>query len=197
MAVRARTRRHLSTFLLIAGSLVVVGALALLVRNVWEDYQSGRQEAAVAQELERQIASGTHGLPEGEMPVAEVDGLSYVGLLDVPSLGLSLPVQASWSAESARISPGRWGGSAYDDDLVIAGEAYKSQFGDIGRLQPDDEVGFTDIYGNRLKYRVIDQYTPSANAVVDTSQGDGDLLLCTYAADGQFGVYVSCERDLA
>lgn len=188
--------RLLSALLLAAGALMIVRALVLAVNNVQADRESGAGQVTIEQALTEQIAQGTHAAPEGDMPIAEVDGISYIGLLEIPTLGLSLPVQSTWNDQSARVSPARWSGSAYDDNLVIAGQAYQSQFGNIGQLQAGDSLALTDIYGNRLEYDVVEQYTIDGDAVIDTSGADSDLLLCTYTADGLYGTCVSCESTL-
>lgn len=188
--------RHLAIILIIAGVLMIAGALAMIVENIHADNESGERQAAICQSLNETFAQGTHAAPEGDMPIAKVDGVSYLGMLEIPSLGLSLPVQATWDAGNARISPVRWSGSAYDDDLVIAGQAYQSQFGNIGQLQKGDQLVLTDIYGNRLEYQVVGKYNIDKGATFDASDEDTDLLLCTYTTDGLSGICVSCARTM-
>ncbi|MCI6909376.1 MAG: sortase, partial [Clostridiales bacterium] len=67
--------------------------------------------------------------PAMEMPETAVDGASYIGVLRIPALGLSLPVIGEWSDDGAKLAPCRYAGSAYTDDLVIAGHNYRTHFG--------------------------------------------------------------------
>ena len=67
--------------------------------------------------------------PEMDMPTQEVDGQSYIGVLELQPLGLSLPIISQWSYPGLRIAPCRYTGSAYQNDLVIAAHNYTSHFG--------------------------------------------------------------------
>ena len=58
------------------------------------------------------------------MPTQEVDGQSYIGVLELQPLGLSLPIISQWSYPGLRIAPCRYTGSAYQNDLVIAAHNY-------------------------------------------------------------------------
>ena len=51
--------------------------------------------------------------PEMEMPVEEIEGNGYIGLLEIPALGLSLPVMSEWSYPNLKLAPCRYSGSAY------------------------------------------------------------------------------------
>ena len=47
------------------------------------------------------------------MPEETIDGRSYIGVLEIPSLSLQLPVIGSWSYAELREAPCRYAGSAY------------------------------------------------------------------------------------
>ena len=54
-----------------------------------------------------------------EMPTVEWEEYQYIGMLEVPSLELSLPVMDQWDYDRLKISPCRFAGNLYQDDLVI------------------------------------------------------------------------------
>ena len=54
-----------------------------------------------------------------EMPTMELNGYDYIGVLEAPSLELTLPVMDRWDYERLKISPCRFSGKVYEDDLVI------------------------------------------------------------------------------
>lgn len=56
------------------------------------------------------------------------NGYEYIGYLSIPSIGLALPVMKQWSYAGLKIAPGRYSGSLYTDDLVIAGHNYNRHF---------------------------------------------------------------------
>ena len=47
------------------------------------------------------------------MPETELDGEQYIGVLELPTLSLTLPVQSQWSYPALKVSPCRYAGSAY------------------------------------------------------------------------------------
>lgn len=130
------------------------------------------------------------------MPTTEVDGEAYIGVLEIPALELSLPIISQWSDSRLRIAPCRYKGSAYLDDLIIAGHDYRSHFGRLKDLQIGDMVYFTDAEGNRFSYTVSEQDELAGAAVEEMEAGDWDLTLFTCTVGGKARVTVRCEKDL-
>lgn len=130
--------------------------------------------------------------PQVEMPVAVIDGESYIGTVEIPSLGLSLPVMSEWSYPRLKKAPCRYSGSAYSDDLVIAAHNYKTHFHSLSQLQPGDEVLFTDADGNVFVYTamVMEQLQP--NQVEAMRRSGYALSLFTCAPGGKTRVTVRC-----
>ncbi len=89
------------------------------------------------------------------MPVIEIDGYDYIGVLQIPSLDLTLPVY-SHGHPALQIAPCRYEGSAYDGGLVIAGHNFDSHFGNLSRLEPGDEIRFIDLSGHTFTYAVAE-----------------------------------------
>lgn len=65
--------------------------------------------------------------PEIPMPEREIDGQTYIGVLDIPALELSLPIISEWSYAGLQIAPCRYAGSVYLENLVIAGHNYRTR----------------------------------------------------------------------
>ena len=70
----------------------------------------------------------------GPMPVVDVEGRSFIGTVQIPSLGLLLPIQDEWSSDNAKVSVCRYKGSAYDNDLIVCGHNYVEHFGTLPDL---------------------------------------------------------------
>jgi len=132
--------------------------------------------------------------PEMEMPVAEVDGVEYIGTVRVPALGLDLPVISRWSYPNLRIAPCRYEGSAYLDNLILAAHNYGSHFGNLKTLSQGDTVIFTDMDGNAFYYEVAVLETLKPTAVEEMESGGWDLTLFTCTIGGASRVTVRCER---
>lgn len=128
------------------------------------------------------------------MPEETIDGRSYIGVLEILSLSLQLPVIGSWSYAELREAPCRYAGSAYQKNMVIAGHNYSSHFGNLKNLSQGDTVIFTDVDGNRFHYRVIELETLAPDAVDDLTSGDWDLTLFTCTIGGRSRVTVRCSE---
>lgn len=131
--------------------------------------------------------------PEVEMPVVEVDGISYCALVEIPSVGICLPVSADWSMETLRFTPCRYSGSAYTGNLVIAAHNYIGHFSTLGNVGIGDPVTFTDMDGNVFRYRVSAIEVLPPTAVEEVTDGEWALTLFTCTVGGQNRVVVRCD----
>ena len=143
------------TVLLTLGGLCLLAALALTARNL---RQEARAQTAAEQTLQtlapivqtaadaqtpleaeavpadEQVIPDYQLDPQMEMPVTTIDGVDYIGALEIPALKLTLPVAGDWSYALLDLAPCRYAGSAYLDDLVILGHNYRGFFRDLSQL---------------------------------------------------------------
>lgn len=196
------------------GLLLLLAALLLTAYNLWRDAMASISVDFVLEHLTPALSSrqaALPALPSGEaleeafvpdyvlnpemaMPEENIDGRSYIGVLDIPALELSLPIISEWSYDALQIAPCRYSGSAYLDNLVIAGHNYRSHFASLPQLQPGDSVTFTDMDGNVFSYSVSSLETLSPYAVSDMTSGDWDLTLFTCTVGGQSRLAIRCDR---
>lgn len=131
-----------------------------------------------------------------DMPTVDIAGYAYVGWLSLPTLGLDLPIMASWDGdyEALKVAPCRQFGTAADGDLVIAGHNYTSHFGGLRGLAVGDAVTFVDVEGHAYLYEVAptEVVAPDAVDYVRASSWDLTLYTCTYG--GGQRVVVRCKR---
>lgn len=131
-------------------------------------------------------------VPGIEMPGEKVNGHEYIGTLSIPSLGLKVPVQRNWSYENLSVSPCRYSGSAYADNLAIIAHTY--HFGKLSSLALDATVTFTDMENNVFRYVVREKNTISPNDANEIAHSGYDLTLVTCTLSGTKRVAVYCER---
>jgi len=208
-----KSKTRMGNILLAAGALFLAAALLLTGNNLYEAYQAGQASERLSQEvrsrIERQaqeesspsqtaLAGGEEETPEYlrnpemEMPVEEIEGNGYIGLLEIPAFGLSLPVMSEWSYPNLKLAPCRYSGSAYTGNFTIAGHNYSTHFGPIGGLNAGDSITFTDMQGNRFAYEVQVVETLEAAAVADMVSEEWDLTLFTCDLSGESRVTVRC-----
>ena len=206
-----KTMRKKSATCTAIGCLLLAAALGITIYNILDNRRAGMAVKATAEQLEEVIprnapddAERTMPVaeeeipdyvlnPEMDMPVVQVDGYDYIGTLELPTLGLTLPVMSDWDYSRLKIAPCRYAGSAYQGDLVIAAHNYTNHFGTLKNLKIGDRITFTDSDGNIFSYSVAEIETLDPYAVADMRSGDWDLTLFTCTVGGQSRVTVRCE----
>ena len=197
------------------GVLLLSAALLLTAYNLWSDARANAIAGEVLERLVPDMEENADTIPsapiydEGSedvyipdyilnpamaMPEEQIDGQTYIGVLEIPALSLTLPVISEWSYPRLKIAPCRYTGSVYLDNMVIAAHNYQSHFGKLGTLSPDDDVTFTDVDGNVFVYKVVEIETLLPHAMEEMTTGDWDLTLFTCTIGGQSRVTVRCER---
>ena len=128
------------------------------------------------------------------MTLATVDGYDYIGILELPSLELAVPILSDWDEKKLDIAPCRHFGTVETDDLVIAGHNYRRHFLNLYKLNVGDEVRFTTMDGTEIDYTVAEKRTLEATAVDTVLESEYDLILytCTYSGTERTAVF--CER---
>ncbi len=194
------------------GTLLVCAAVFLVVYNMRESNKAGEESARVVNDFYEALrqkaeeAAESDALPvwdplvpeeiEREMPVEEIDGYRYIGVLEFPGLNLSLPVMEEWDLTRLRISPCRYSGSYYKDDLVICGHNYATHFSPLNWIDISEEVIFRAADGKEYDYIVTNRENLRPQEVEEMidSEADWDLTLFTCTASGQTRCAVRCER---
>ena len=133
--------------------------------------------------------------PEMEMPTKTIHGTDYIGILTIPFLELELPIIGEWSYSNLKNAPCRYSGSAYSDNLVIAGHNFYSHFGGLKNLRENDTIGFSDMDGNTFTYKVVLYEVLNASDVEDMISSDWDMTLFTCTMDGQSRITIRCVRE--
>lgn len=189
------------------GAVLILSALLLLIYNRCEDVRAGQEAESLLASVEAAISAqemATPNKPEStealsptldpEMPVVTLGGYEYVGYVEIPTLGLKLPVMAEWDYTRLRIAPCRQFGSSRTDNLVIAAHNYDTHFGKLKELSKGDTVIFTDMEGIVSTYCIEKLETLSPDAVDTVLNSGYDLVLYTCTKGGKTRVTVFCDR---
>lgn len=182
------------------GIFCLVLALIISVNNIIDDRISINSQNKLIEAYDNQIVDESllevpdYVLnPDMDMPEVDVDGLSCIGILEVSSLDLRLPILGDWSDELLKKAPCRYSGSVYTNNMVIAGHNSRAQFNKLNKLKEGDLIVFTDVVGNVFEYYV------SAIEVLDGDDVDGmlngwplTLFMCTY--DNLSRYTIRCEQ---
>lgn len=195
------------------GLLLLAAALLLMGYNVADEMRAASSVQNIVSELRIEEWQNEKTMPDAEisnlgeveipdhqlnpqmdMPEQKVEDHEYIGILEIPSLDLCLPIISDWSYPALRVSPCRYEGSPYTDDLVIAAHNYRSHFGRLSELTLGEEIRFTDLDGNVFVYKVGNITTVDPKDTADVISGAWNLTLFTCTVGGQYRVVVRCER---
>lgn len=212
--------RKKGTGFLLLGILLLLASLTLTGYNIWDGYRADAAAEATVEVLHTVIpryvenhperflpsdedaapAAETEPLPDlsqftgREMPATVIDGYRYIGVLDIADLELSLPVMEEWDYDRLKISPCRFSGSVYKDNLVICAHNYPHHFTPLKSAPLGTEVRFTDMDGNEFCYEIADFEVVGPDDVEKMLSGDWDLTLFTCTTGGQTRLTVRCTR---
>lgn len=175
--------------------LILVSSLVLLGTEVLTNlYRSEARE--IAAQLESRLPGrregDVHNYSDPAMPVLQIHGTDFVGLLEVPSFGVTLPIGNSWSSTAAARYPCRFLGSAYDNSLILGGANRKGQLDFCEKLDLGDRITVTDMTGTEFSYEVV-RIDRRDSADIATLQEDGsDLTLFVRSKTWSGYVIVRC-----
>jgi sortase A len=129
---------------------------------------------AVAQRLtaaqaERGAPTGTAGQPAVQLvPVtAAAEGFLPLGRVEIPKIGVVMPINAGVHEEVLDTGVGRWPGLG-EDNIVLSGHrtTYLAPFADLDLLAPADQVNLVYGEGVAQTYEVFDtRVVPEAEYV--------------------------------
>ena len=183
---------------------MLIAAFALCIFNIVDSGRAGADADQISRGLTAQIntmqtyndTDGTDGARVfgAELPTASIDSASYIGVLELPDLGLTLPVATEWSYAQLQTSPCRYSGSPNSDNFVICAHNYSTHFGGISGLNVDAEAIFTDLDGHRFCYRLKEQETVGPDDGTRMTDSDYALTLFTCNWNGSVRVTLRFDR---
>lgn len=199
-----RNKGRAGKTLIVTGILMLVSALCLTGYNFYDEFRAGMASGHILESLEQTSLSSQESdnlelpdyiiNPDMEMPTIEIEGNDYIGVLQIPSLELTLPVISQWSYPGLRVAPCRYSGSVYSGSMVVAGHNYRTCFGRIGTLTNGEQVLFTDVKGRTFRYEVAGTETINADDAEEMISEEWDLTLFTCTLGGKARVAVRCQR---
>ncbi len=202
--------------LTVLGVLLLLAALGLTIYNIYDTEraeraadESAKEVAAYREEVQEEAESQMEDVivednrpdyeknPNMPMPEVEIDGRLYIGNLQVPSLGLDLPVISQWSYPALKKAPCRYSGSVYLNNMVIAAHNYRRHFGPVRDLPKGASVIFIDMKGNTFYYEVMAKETldPMESEKMKNSGYDMALFTCVLSGQARSAIY--CNKVAA
>jgi len=139
----------------------------------------------------------SQGIPgemhDPEMPVVEIEGNDFVGMIEVPKYSKALPVYGSWEKNKITDFPCRYMGSMYDGSLIIGTVEDLGQFDIAKGLAGGDEVTFTDVTGLKYTYIITDAYKTKDVSTAALMAAEGELVLFVRSTYGTDYMVICCN----
>ena len=190
------------------GKVCLLSALLLHLYNIYDNMNQDQNQKQI---LEQYIQETNHQQdtsfiqipdyqlnPEMEMPEVSLPGLEEagcIGIIEIPSINIKLPVLSTWSYSLLKKAPCRYSGSIYLDNMVIAAHNSEAHFKKLSNLQEGDIVTFTDAVGNVFTYTVAGIELLQPDEVDNMTNGQWPLTLFTCTYGGASRVTVRCEKN--
>lgn len=174
------------------GVLLIAASLAVVGYNMYDSNRARLESAAVTDKLVNMIDDPSYSADAADarqMPVLYIDGEPFIGYLDIPDLGITLPVAAELTDAKLKKTPCLYFGTLYQNDMVIGGHNYVSHFGRLGRLSVGAQISFTDAEGNVYSYtldRVRTVGETDGEALLQQDGWDLTLFTCTYSGKARY-----------
>lgn len=184
-----RSGRNSGRIFFISGTILIAAAALLLGVYLFRGYHTEKYSGKILEELLPLIPALTPGTAPDTLgesqAVLEVEGISCVGVLEIPSLGKSWPVAGSYEegADLPRL------GSSEDEGIIIINDAESGlQFNGLTPENAGEKVRFTDIYGRVYTWKIAgivsgeEEELQSAGLVLltrDRLTGEQRAVLCT------------------
>lgn len=168
-------------FILIIIAIALIVTIGIIIGNRNKNDEN-------LKEVISQINDNIQTDAEGEIPYIEYEGYQVIGTIKIPKIDLEYPILIETTEDSLTKSITRFGDGEVNEigNLCLAGHDYinNSMFGGINKLENNDEILITDLYGNTVTYKVFDKYTTNPNDVsvldsIDNSKREVTLITCT------------------
>lgn len=181
--------------LVIIGCMLIITSFGLAIYNNYENKQAGIKSNIAFEKIQEtfnreELVEDTNK----EMKIVDIDGYGYIGTISIPTLGLNLPIMSDWDNERMKISPCRYYGSIYTNDLVICSHSYDNLLGNIYKLNQGDLLVLTDMYGQEFVYEVKVVEVLGPDDVKEMIESEFDLTLYTCTKDNLNRVTVRLNK---
>jgi len=185
-------------FLILGILLILISCAALLASQLLIRQRSAEAKALAAQ-IEALLPPRTAGTMEDysdpAMPVWQLQGEDFLGLIEVPSFGAALPIHALWEDGKLASYPCRYWGSIYDGTLILGGSSAPGQFDFCEKLDLGERILITDMQGTEFPCAVERIDRADAPDYEKLSEGNYPLTLFAKTSAGNY-IVIRCVFDV-
>lgn len=170
------TKRRWSNLFIFIGVIFIGIAVWFVYQNSQVEEYAKNASEEVLNNIYEEIDDSD--IEEMQSEIAIDDNL-YMAIIKIPSLGLELPVQSTWSYDKLKISPCLY----KSEPMSIAAHNYTSHFGTIKNLEIGDTVTLTYFTGEVEEFEVVlvTKIHETDMEELEDSEYDLSLFTCNYS----------------
>lgn len=182
--------KKISLLLTVTGILLIILSSGLVFFSVHSQKTAVKENNRLVSVLYSLMPEVTDGVIDDrvnkDMPLLQVDGIDFAGIIEVPTYNRTLPIRAVWNKSKVSSFPCRYSGSIYNGNLIIGGSDNSGQFDFMKQITVSDTVFITDVTGARFTYQVTDIKLTRDVSSESLEAPDADLIFFarnTYSLD--------------
>ncbi|MBR5272823.1 MAG: hypothetical protein IKU25_05445 [Clostridia bacterium] len=186
--MKKTANKKFTVILTCIGVMLILAAVGLMLFS----HLGGKNAQTNAKEIVNKMYSlmpdVKNSAPDGRsnvnMPMLEIDGTDFVGIIEASEN--TLPIYCKWDSSEVTKYPCRYMGSMHDGSLIIGGSDNKGQFDFVKTISNGESIFITDTTGLRFRYTVTDINRTKDVSTDYLSSQEADLILFarnTYSLD--------------
>lgn len=201
--IKRKPMHKIGKKLIIIGISLITLSLIMSIHNIYEEDLAGKKSANILnimkETIEENIEENTQQInseikEETPQKTINIKGYDYIGTISIPTLNIELPVMSEYDYDRLKISPCRYYGNIYTNDLIICAHSYKTHFKNIDKLNQNDLIIITDITGEKYIYEVLEIEILKPTDVSKMIDNEFDLTLYTCTNDGLNRITIRCNK---
>ena len=168
--------------------LILIITAIILVIIIGKEYLQRKNNDDNLKQVVEEIKQKTQtSNTDEEIPYIEYEGYQVIGTIQIPKIKIEYPILIESTEDSLKKSITRVGNGKVNEtgNLTLAGHNFlnASMFGRIDKLENNDEIIISDLYGNQVTYKVFDKYVTDPNDVrvlegVEKNKKEITLITC-------------------
>lgn len=182
-------KRNFGYLLIFLGLLMFCGSAVIHIFNEKQDRIAGENAALLMENWEQELHFNIKGMDEYYL-------YDMTGVLQIPSLGLELPVLNEWNYDLLQMAPCRYSGSVETNDLILMGHDYQSHFGKLEELQEGETIFFLK-KGDFVPYSYVvkEMETLHKTELEELTSSAYPLSVFTCTDSGQYRLVIRCVSE--
>lgn len=191
-----KNKKIISIISITLGAILVIVSIGLLVYSM-RGYEIDTNNAIV--QIEKLLPKITQSVPQEKgnntMSSMEIDGESYVALLEMDMYKFKMPVRSVWDEKAVDAVPCRYSGSIYNNSLVIAATDAEGQMDFVNSVNTGDRLTVTDMRGEQFSYKVVKVENSNTATDEELNTDEFDLTIFVEYSGPTDYLFIRCDSD--